>query len=88
MYWFGLAEQWKAILLLDEADIFLERRATRDIQRNGIVSIFLRRMEYFRGLVFLTTNRVGHIDDAFISRGTCLCLNTTFMVLSANPNTC
>ncbi|KAI4598132.1 hypothetical protein KJ359_003941 [Pestalotiopsis sp. 9143b] len=29
---------------------------------------FLRRMEYFQGLLFLTTNRVGQIDDAFISR--------------------
>lgn len=29
---------------------------------------FLRRMEYFKGLLFLTTNRVGQIDDAFISR--------------------
>ncbi|KAL8687493.1 MAG: hypothetical protein Q9218_006349 [Villophora microphyllina] len=68
--WFSLAERWQAILLLDEADIFLERRATRDIQRNSIVSIFLRRMEYFRGLLFLTTNRVGQIDDAFLSRVT------------------
>ena len=68
MKWFWLSERWKAIMLLDEADIFLERRATRDIQRNGIVSIFLRRMEYFRGLLFLTTNRVGQIDDAFLSR--------------------
>ena len=66
--WFTLAERWKAILLLDEADIFLERRATRDIQRNSIVSIFLRRMDYFRDLLFLTTNRVGQIDDAFLSR--------------------
>ena len=68
MFWFSLSERWRAILLLDEADIFLERRATRDIQRNGIVSVFLRRLEYFSGLLFLTTNRVGHIDDAFISR--------------------
>lgn len=29
---------------------------------------FLRRAEYFKGLLYLTTNRVGHIDDAFISR--------------------
>lgn len=27
-------------------------------------------MEYFRGILFLTTNRIGHIDDAFISRVT------------------
>jgi hypothetical protein len=25
-------------------------------------------MEYFKGLLFLTTNRVGQLDDAFISR--------------------
>ncbi|OXV10801.1 hypothetical protein Egran_01438 [Elaphomyces granulatus] len=66
--WFTLAEAWNAILLVDEADIFLERRQNRDLARNGLVSAFLRRMEYFRGLLFLTTNRVGQIDDAFISR--------------------
>ena len=38
MKWFRLAEAWKAILLIDEADIFLERRATRDLERNGTVS--------------------------------------------------
>ncbi|KAH9904445.1 P-loop containing nucleoside triphosphate hydrolase protein [Xylariomycetidae sp. FL2044] len=66
--WFSLAEAWNAVLLVDEADIFLERRQNRDLARNGLVSAFLRRMEYFRGLLFLTTNRVGQIDDAFISR--------------------
>ena len=25
-------------------------------------------MEYYRGILFLTTNRVGHIDDAIMSR--------------------
>ena len=66
--WFTLAERWDAILLLDEADIFLERRITRDIGRNAIVSVFLRRLEYFSGLLFLTTNRVGQIDDAILNR--------------------
>lgn len=66
--WFSLAEAWNAVILVDEADIFLERRQNRDLARNGLVSAFLRRMEYFRGLLFLTTNRVGQIDDAFISR--------------------
>jgi SpoVK/Ycf46/Vps4 family AAA+-type ATPase len=68
LQWFTWAEMWKAVLLIDEADIFLERRHTRDLTRNGLVSAFLRRAEYFDGLLFLTTNRVGHIDDAFISR--------------------
>ncbi|KAK7961728.1 uncharacterized protein PG986_002553 [Apiospora aurea] len=65
---FTMAEAWHAVLLVDEADIFLERRQNRDLARNGLVSAFLRRMEYFSGLLFLTTNRVGQIDDAFISR--------------------
>ena len=36
--WFALAESWNAILLLDEADIFLEKRQKADIKRNGLVS--------------------------------------------------
>lgn len=30
--------------------------------------MFLRCIEYYRGVLFLTTNRVGHFDDAFMSR--------------------
>lgn len=36
--WFYLAEKSKAILLIDEADIFLERRKHTDLARNRIVS--------------------------------------------------
>jgi ATP-dependent Clp protease ATP-binding subunit ClpA len=32
------------------------------------MTVFLRKMEYFQGLLFLTTNRIGQIDDAFLSR--------------------
>lgn len=49
---------WGAILLLDEADVFLEKRNIHDIHRNALVSIFLRQLEYFQGILFLTTNRV------------------------------
>ena len=34
----------------------------------NIFLAFLRSMEYYRGILFLTTNRVGHIDDAIMSR--------------------
>ncbi|KAF1845411.1 P-loop containing nucleoside triphosphate hydrolase protein [Cucurbitaria berberidis CBS 394.84] len=64
----GLTSKWGAILLLDECDIFLERRTTTDIRRNRLVSIFLRHLEYFKGVMFLTTNRVSTIDAAFESR--------------------
>lgn len=66
--WFSLAEQWNAILLIDECDIFLERRNFTNIKRNGVVAAFLRKVEYYSGLLFLTTNRIGLIDEAFMSR--------------------
>ncbi|KAK7548787.1 putative AAA family ATPase [Phyllosticta citricarpa] len=63
-----IAHSWGAILLLDEADVFLEKRQVHDIHRNALVSIFLRLLEYFQGILFLTTNRVETFDDAFQSR--------------------
>lgn len=63
-----IAHAWGAVLLLDEADVFLEKRSTHDLHRNALVSIFLRLLEYFQGILFLTTNRVEVFDDAFISR--------------------
>ncbi|KAF1823569.1 uncharacterized protein K489DRAFT_200064 [Dissoconium aciculare CBS 342.82] len=63
-----IAHTWGAVLLLDEADVFLERRQVHDIHRNALVSIFLRLLEYFQGILFLTTNRVETFDDAFQSR--------------------
>jgi SpoVK/Ycf46/Vps4 family AAA+-type ATPase len=63
-----LSHSWGAVLLLDEADVFLEQRSTHDIHRNALVSIFLRLLEYFQGILFLTTNRVETFDDAFQSR--------------------
>jgi AAA+ superfamily predicted ATPase len=65
---FGYAVAWKAILLMDEADIFLQERDVQDVRRNALVSIFLRELEYFDGILFLTTNRPGDIDEAFRSR--------------------
>ncbi|KAJ4293629.1 hypothetical protein N0V90_008913 [Kalmusia sp. IMI 367209] len=66
--WFSLSEQWQAILLMDEADVYFEKRASGQLQRNSLVSAFLRSMEYYHGILFLTTNRLGHIDDAILSR--------------------
>lgn len=59
---------WNAVLLLDEADIFLEERDEHNIQRNAMVGVFLRLLEYHNGVLFLTTNRVKKIDPAFYSR--------------------
>lgn len=65
---FRLAHMWDCVLLLDEADVFLSQRSHADMARNALVSVFLRVLEYYNGILFLTTNRVGAIDDAFKSR--------------------
>ncbi|KAJ6537188.1 hypothetical protein B0H19DRAFT_1270842 [Mycena capillaripes] len=63
-----LAHTWKAVLLIDEADVFLEKRTLTDVHRNALVSVFLRLVEYYEGILFLTTNRVNTFDPAFQSR--------------------
>lgn len=63
-----LAAWWNAILLIDECDVFLESRSTHDLERNKIVSIFLNALEYYEGILFLTSNRIDNIDQAFQSR--------------------
>ena len=63
-----MASKWNAVLLLDEADVFLEERSSHDLERNKLVSIFLRILEYYSGILFLTTNRASNIDPAFQSR--------------------
>ncbi|KDR69962.1 hypothetical protein GALMADRAFT_255287 [Galerina marginata CBS 339.88] len=65
---FDVATAWKAIVLIDEADVFLEQRSLHDLERNAMVAVFLRHVEYYRGILFLTTNRVKAFDEAFLSR--------------------
>ncbi|KAK7911263.1 hypothetical protein PG985_013744 [Apiospora marii] len=63
------ATTWKAIVLLDEADVFLEARENgKNSDRNSLVAVFLKELEYFSGIVFLTTNRVESFDAAMKSR--------------------
>jgi len=67
-YSFKKARSWGVVLLIDEADVFMEKRTTADLTRNSLVAAFLRALEFYDGILFLTTNRVGSFDDAFISR--------------------
>ena len=62
------AERWDATLLIDEADVALERRDSNNIERNAIVAVFLRLIEYYTGTMFLTSNRAEQFDEAFKSR--------------------
>ncbi len=63
------ANRWGAILLLDEADVYIHERG-EDVEQNAIVGVFLRLLEYFNGILFMNTNRQEVVDDAIISRVT------------------
>jgi len=65
---FQVAKRWNAIVLIDEADVFMEQRSSNDIKRNAMVTIFLRMLERFDGILFLTTNRGDNLDIAIKSR--------------------
>ena len=64
---FARANRWNALLLLDEADVYIAKRGS-DLNQNAIVGVLLRTLEYFPGTIFLTTNRGDNIDDAIASR--------------------
>lgn len=63
-----LGKIWSCVVLLDEANIFLEEGTLADLQRNALVSTSLRALEYHSGILILTSNRVRHFDEAFKSR--------------------
>ncbi len=61
------ASRWNAILLLDEADVYIRRRGI-DLNQNAIVGAFLRVLEYSDCILFMTTNLEDSVDDAITSR--------------------
>lgn len=64
-----LCQTWDALVLIDEADIFLEARNSTEIQRNALVCVMLRLLEYYSGCLFLSSNRAAaSIDAAIASR--------------------
>jgi hypothetical protein len=69
---FDAAEDGAAILLFDEADALFGKRSevkdSHDRYANIEVSYLLQRMEAYRGLSILTTNRRGALDQAFLRR--------------------
>jgi ATPase family associated with various cellular activities (AAA) len=69
---FDAAEDGGAILLFDEADALFGKRSevkdSHDRYANIEVSYLLQRMETYRGLAVLTTNRKEALDQAFLRR--------------------
>ncbi|RQR00015.1 AAA family ATPase [Burkholderia stagnalis] len=69
---FDIAMADTGVLLFDEADaLFGKRSEVKDAQdrhANIEVSYLLQRLEHYPGLVVLSTNNRGHLDDAFTRR--------------------
>jgi SpoVK/Ycf46/Vps4 family AAA+-type ATPase len=69
---FDAAEQGAAVLLFDEADALFGKRTevkdSHDRYANIEVSYLLQRMEAYRGVAILTTNRKSSLDQAFLRR--------------------
>lgn len=68
---FERSERWGCILLIDEADVYIRKR-DNDVNHNAIVATFLRTMEYYKGTMFMTTNRLNDVDEAIESRCTAI----------------
>ena len=64
---FRVAKMWNAVVLIDEAEVFLQQRTASDIKRNALVTIFLRQLEYYQGILILTTNLLDQCDAALES---------------------
>jgi hypothetical protein len=69
---FDAAEDGGAILFFDEADALFGKRSevkdSHDRYANIEVNYLLQRMESYRGLAVLATNRKGDLDPAFLRR--------------------
>jgi SpoVK/Ycf46/Vps4 family AAA+-type ATPase len=63
-----LGKIWDCVVQLDKAEVFLQTRDLEDLQRNALVSVFLRVLEYYDRILILTSNRVATFDEAFKSR--------------------
>ncbi|OTB10488.1 hypothetical protein K445DRAFT_27538 [Daldinia sp. EC12] len=65
---FELCKRWGAILLVDEADVIMSTRKSAELERSAIVAVWLKLIEYYEGVVFLTSNLLEELDKAFMSR--------------------
>lgn len=64
---FRRAKKYNAMILIDEVDVFIRKRGVHPML-DEMTSVFLRVLEYFDGIIFMTTNLAGNIDPAIFSR--------------------
>lgn len=55
---FQNCQSWGAILVINEADVLLEKRTSHSSHRNTMVNTFLRQLKSFSGTLLLKTTRI------------------------------
>jgi hypothetical protein len=58
----NLAQLWGAIFVIEDADILFQKRSMDQAERNAVVTICLRTIKNYSGVLILTSTRVGIID--------------------------
>lgn len=66
----ALCAEWGSFVLLDEGDALLERRERGQLLLNSLVGVLLRSLDVFNGVLFVSSNRLAHVDPAALSRVT------------------
>jgi SpoVK/Ycf46/Vps4 family AAA+-type ATPase len=64
----SLGKVWGCVVLLDEADVFLEEGTPEHPARSAFTAILLKVLEAYDGLLILTSKRVDTFDEAFKTR--------------------
>ena len=68
-----ISKVWGAVVLFDEADVFLQdrsmnTRSSRREIRNPLAGVLLRALDRHPRMIFMTTNRIRTLDEAIRSR--------------------
>ncbi len=66
------AANWGALLLIDDADVFLQQRDTEFLEHNALVSNFLQHLDRSDALVFLAISYEVKHDPGLESRMHCM----------------
>ncbi|OJD12102.1 hypothetical protein AJ78_07251 [Emergomyces pasteurianus Ep9510] len=80
---FETASHWKALLLLDEAEVFLTQRSSEHINRNRLMATFLQKLEYIEGILDLCHEARKEIFQQFLQKDIGLKVNVDDQQLAA-----
>lgn len=64
----ALGERYGAVIVLDEAHLYLEARDAWSLERNALIGHFIQAQDCYRGVLFLSTVSERKLDPGVLSR--------------------